>query len=312
MARAQGAREGLAVAFETVYGTSPTTGYRKLPFVSNALGESQDLLENELLGFGRDPLAPDIDSPNVAGDIVVPIDAEAFGVWLKATFGQPVTTGAGPYTHTFTTGGWTLPSLSVEKQNPEVPHFGMSAGVRLNQMNFAMQRSGFLTATLGLMGQSETLDVETGAGSPTAYDLIRFVQRHGSISRNGSPMGNVVSSELTYSNNLDMVEVVGNGGLIAGLDPSIASMRGTFVIRFDNQALLTQAINGSSCALVYGMSRPTGESLTVTLPRVFLPRPRIETSGPAGVQATFDWQASQQANGAAMATIVLVNEVETY
>ena len=30
------------------------------------------------------------------GDVVVPIDAEAFGFWLKAAFGDPVTTGTGP------------------------------------------------------------------------------------------------------------------------------------------------------------------------------------------------------------------------
>ena len=30
------------------------------------------------------------------GDVVVPIDAEAFGFWLKAAFGALITTGPGP------------------------------------------------------------------------------------------------------------------------------------------------------------------------------------------------------------------------
>ena len=34
MARAHGARAQMALAFETVYGTSPASGYRTVPFAS--------------------------------------------------------------------------------------------------------------------------------------------------------------------------------------------------------------------------------------------------------------------------------------
>ena len=45
---------------------------------------------SELLGYGRDPLAPIKDAVTADGDVVVPIDAEAFGFWLKAAFGEPI------------------------------------------------------------------------------------------------------------------------------------------------------------------------------------------------------------------------------
>lgn len=61
-----------------------------MPF---ARGSEQPLLESELLGQGRDPLAPIKDAVTADGDVVIPIDVEAFGFWLKAAFGQPVTTG---------------------------------------------------------------------------------------------------------------------------------------------------------------------------------------------------------------------------
>ena len=93
MARAQGARSQLAAAFETVYGTAPSSGFTKLPFASITLGSAQPLLASELLGYGRDPLAPIKDAVTTDGDIVVPIDAEAWGFWLKGAFGEPVTTG---------------------------------------------------------------------------------------------------------------------------------------------------------------------------------------------------------------------------
>ena len=56
MARAQGARAQMALAYETVYGTPPVSGFRLMPFARTTLGSEQPLLESELLGYGRDPL----------------------------------------------------------------------------------------------------------------------------------------------------------------------------------------------------------------------------------------------------------------
>ena len=52
MARAHGARALMALAFETVYGTAPATGYRTVPFASTTLGSEQPLIASELLGQG--------------------------------------------------------------------------------------------------------------------------------------------------------------------------------------------------------------------------------------------------------------------
>ena len=48
----------MALAYETVYGTPPVSGFKLMPFARATLGAEQPLLESELLGYGRDPLAP--------------------------------------------------------------------------------------------------------------------------------------------------------------------------------------------------------------------------------------------------------------
>ena len=312
MARAQGARAQMALAFETVYGTPPVGGYTKMPFASTTLGAEQPLLNSELLGYGRDPLAPIKDAVTADGEVVVPIDAEAFGFWLKAAFGEPVTTGTGPWTHEFRTGAWTLPSLSIETGMPEVPRHAVYSGCVLDELSWQMQRSGLLTATTRLVAQGETVSTVSSAGTPAPIDLKRFGHFNGSITRNGAALGNVVSAQISYANNLDRIETIRADGRIDGADPSIAALTGSIEVRFADSTLVTQAIDGEACALEFSYALPSGESFSFTVHAVYLPRPRIEISGPQGVQATFDWQAARDSVVGRMCTATLVNDVETY
>ncbi len=312
MARAQGARAQMALAFETTYGTPPVGGFTRMPFASTSLGAEQPLLNSELLGYGRDPLAPIKDAVTADGDVVVPLDAEAFGFWLKAGFGDPTTTGTGPWTHEFQSGAWTLPSMSIETGMPEIPRYAMYSGCVLDQITWQMQRSGLLTATARLVAQGETVATTTSAGTPADIALKRFGHFNGAITRNGSALGNVVSADITYANNLDRIETIRSDGRIDGADPSIAALTGSIEVRFADQTLVTQAISGDPCALEFAWVLPSGESFTFTVHAVYLPRPRIEISGPQGVQASFDWQAARDSTVGRMCTATLVNDVETY
>ena len=158
------------------------------------------------------------------------IRPEAFGFWLKAAFGAPTTTGAeAPYSHEFQSGSWTLPSMSTETGMPEVPRYAMYSGCVLDQIIWQMQRSGLLTATARLVAQGETVGTTTSAGAPAALDLKRFGHFNGAITRNGTALGNVVSAETTYANNLDRIETIRSDGRIE--------------VRFADQTLVTRLRN---------------------------------------------------------------------
>jgi len=303
----------MALAFETTYGTPPASGFTRMPFASATLGAEQPLLNSELLGYGRDPLAPIKDALTADGNIVVPIDAEAFGFWLKAAFGQPITTGtAAPYSHEFRSGGWVLPSMSIETGMPEVPRFAMYSGCVLDTLSWQMQRSGLLTATASLVAQGEAIATTSAAGTLAEIELQRFGHFNGAITRNGQPLGNIVSAEITYANTLDRIETIRSDGRIDGADPGMAALTGRIEVRFADQLLVNQAINGEPCAMTFAYVLPSGESLTMVAHAVYLPRPRIEISGPQGVQASFDWQAAKDPGTGRMCTVTLVNERETY
>ncbi len=312
MARAQGARAQMALGFETTYGTPPVSGFTRMPFASTTLGSEQPLLTSELLGYGRDPLAPVKDAVTADGDVVVPIDAEAFGFWLKAAFGQPITTGVGPYSHEFRSGSWTLPSMSIETGMPEVPRYAMYSGCVLDQISWQMNRSGLLTATARLIAQGETIAAVSAAGTPAEPELTRFGHFNGAISRDGVALGNVVSAEVTYANSLDRIETIRADGKINGADPGLAALTGRIEVRFADSTLVAQAQTGDPCEIAFAYTLPTGEGFSFTAHAVYLPRPRIEISGPQGVQASFDWQGARAETTGRMCTAILVNNRETY
>jgi hypothetical protein len=264
------------------------------------------------LGQGRDPLAPIKDAVTADGDVVVPMDVENFGLWLKAAFGQPTTTGTTPKTHTFQSGNWSLPSLAIETGMPEVPRYAMYTGCVCDQLSWQMSRSGLLTATARLVAQGESAAAASASGTTTALGLQRFGHFNGSITRNGSPLGNIISAEVTYSNGLDRIETIRADGKIEGADPGMAALTGRMEVRFADTALITQALDGTPCELVFGYSLGASASFTFTAHAVYLPRPRIEIPGPQGIQATFEWQAAKATSPSRMCTAVLVNSVTSY
>lgn len=309
MARALGAQAQMALAFETSYGKPPGSGYTKIPFVSTTLGAERPLIDNDLIGRGRDPSPPTLDVITSDGDVVAPIDTAVFPLWLKSAFGAPTTTGKGPYAHEFHSGAAKLPSLSIEVGLPEVPYYGLYSGCVADKINWRMERSGQLTATVGLVAQGEAVKDKSQTGSPASPAAgKRFGHFNGSISRNGASLGNVVSADLTYANNLERVETIRSDGKIEGVDPGVAALTGSIEVRFADQVLLQQASKHEPCVLEFGYSLPSGESLKVTAHSVYLPVPRREISGPGGVQATFDWQAAQDKTLGRMCTIILIND----
>jgi hypothetical protein len=313
MARARGANAVMAAAFETVYGTAPAAGYFKLPFVSSALGDEQNLIASDLLGYGREPLPPSRDVVTNEGDVVVPVDLRNFGHWLKLLLGVPTTVdNAGVYTHTFVSGALALPSMAIEIGMPEVPSYGMNVGVRANALKIQLQRSGLLNATMSLIAQGETRATVSAAGTPAEATIERFSQFMGEVKRNGTALGHIVSAELTYSNNLDKVEVLRPDGRIEDADPAMVAVTGTVNVRFADTVLLDQATSGDPCELSFGWAIDADRSLLFTIHSAFLPKPKTPIQGPGGIQAAFAWQAAKDLGLGKTMTAALVNDVTAY
>ena len=87
MARAYGSSAHLLMKRETAYGQAATGNYIRMPFNRCNIGSEQGLIDDPVLGQGRDPLAPLQDVINDEGDIVVPADSRYLGLWLTGLLG---------------------------------------------------------------------------------------------------------------------------------------------------------------------------------------------------------------------------------
>jgi len=171
MARAYGSSADLLMKRETAYGQAATGDYVRLPFNRCNLGSEQGLIDDAVLGQGRDPLAPLQDVINDEGDIVVPADPRHLGLWLTGLFGDPDTTDNldGSWDHEFASGGDDLPSYTLEVGMPKVPAFFLHAGVTLNSIALEFTRSGPAAATINAIAKGETRSPPCRGIPPTGH-----------------------------------------------------------------------------------------------------------------------------------------------
>lgn len=108
-ARARGANVQAAVAFASSYGAVPGSGFYAIHGGDlGDLGDKQGLIEDDLLGAGREPNQATDDVITNGTNMTVPVDARLLGLWLKLHFGAPVTTQG-----VAATGSIALPSNPV-------------------------------------------------------------------------------------------------------------------------------------------------------------------------------------------------------
>ena len=127
MARAYGSSAMLLLKRETAYGQAAAGDYIRIPFNRCTLGSEQGLIDDPVLGQGRDPYVPLQDAIMDEGEIVVPVDPRYIGLWLTGLLGPPTTDDDGGtppvYTHEFASGKDSLPSYTIEVGHPQVPAY---------------------------------------------------------------------------------------------------------------------------------------------------------------------------------------------
>ncbi len=250
------------------------------------------------------------DTVGAAGNAYTLASGNVNGVVSGATL------SGGGYTHVYTSGAAVLPSFTAEVGHLNVPAYGVNTGCMLESMALDFQRKGGAKATLKVMAQGEVINTTSGGGTPTTRNYKPFSQFNGSILRNGVALANITGAKMTYANGLQAVPNIRPDALIDAIDPTSITATGSIDLRFADMTLLGDAINGNAIELQLQYQFPgldgNNFSLNWTFHSVYLPKPKLQISGPGGVQAAINWQAAYNDSLQKSVTVTLKNDVSAY
>jgi hypothetical protein len=311
---AQGSSARLAIKQQAAVGTAATGNYQLVPVVSYSLPQIEPFLDNDLAGTGRDSPALARGATTVEGSASVPVDDAAFGHWLSMLLGPPVTTGAGPYVHTFTSGKDVVSYYTIEHQQPDVtpPIYLQAVDVVVNTLTLSITPAGFANCELGLLARSNAASGVSGAGTPVAYDGLRFLQQQNALERNGTDIAKAVEGSIRFTNNITVDRYIGEGGLPGDFALGLTDVNGDIAVRLNDLVLYGDATSKTAVELGLNYTRDANRSILFLMENVELSEQGTSLEGPAGVRARFNFKGFKTAAEPQSMTVVLTNNIASY
>ena len=304
----------LMLDFETAFGTNPTTAAGKImPFNSLELVGSQNLIDPATITGTRNPVEPGKGNLSVSGSLTVPMGLKDIGWWLKGMFGAPTTTGTTNYTHKYKVQN-TQPSLVVQKGFTDLGKYMLYNGVKIGTFKLGFGGDAELTASMDLVGATETIGTSTYDAAATSVQLQRLNNFQASIKEGGVSVANILSGEIDLDFGLDSTQyVIGKNGTLGDIPEGIIKVSGNIKALFTDTTLLEKGINNTESSLEVAFTIDANNSLTFSIPELIYERKTPPISGPSGVVVELNWKGYYTDGADASAMVVtLKNSVATY
>jgi len=153
-----GKQGSLYIRDEDEFGKSYTTGFRKVPFNSLSLSESQNTVKSEEIVSGKEPSRPGKGNLELTGSVEMYLRSEAIYPWFKPLFGSVSTVAAGAlHKHTFTNTEGCSDSIQLDLQYKGEGVSYKNKGVKVNSMSFNLVEEGDAKVSMDLIGSRQKL-----------------------------------------------------------------------------------------------------------------------------------------------------------
>ena len=314
----QGVYTQSLMAFEDAFGKDPADLSSRailLPFNSNALTASQNSTAPGTITGRRDPVEPIYGNIDVAGQVVVPVDATSFGWWLTAAFGEPTTedrTVEGTYKHVFKPSK-RQPSLIMEKAFPDIGVYTKYNGCKVSTLEITTGGDGELVANIDMMGANETINKATISTTPKTPVMDRFNNFMASFKLNDELAAVCTEVSMNMNFNLDGdTYAIGGKGFRTALNEGILELSGSMTAFFTDSKFIEYAEDSTtiSAELIF----ETGDfKLSFLYPEMKLARNTPPIDGPTGISQQLDYNAFYKSNDQNSSVIVtLINKTASY
>ena len=303
---------------ETTYGTLPSGNWLRVPLVSLEPGVSQPWERLDIIGLagGRDEPAPLRGLLTVEPRVEVPVDLVNAGHWLRLLFGAPATTGTTDRTHVFSSGGATLPSISMQHGNSQISAnpFMRLTGLRANSLEMTFRFGEALqTMQIGMIGLNASRAAATASGTPTTAAFTPFTGAVGTVTRAGSALARITGGTLRFSNGLETLREANRASAaITEAAPGVTEVSGSIDVRMDTDTILADSEGVAPVKLAFGYSISATQSLEFLVEAAYLERTMPGVRGRAGVQATFSFRGAFDGTATRALTVTLRNQQAAY
>lgn len=310
MALKSGMNSSFGVATEASFAAyqAPT---RWVPHVKAPLDHVIDRLESEGIMAGRRVLDADQWSPGNIG-VKLPVQLELYdrsmGLFFTHMFGSVVTTGSGPYNHTFTPGDLTGKSftgqLGVPNTTDGTVHPFSLLGCKVDEWELGLEAGKTATLSLDLVAKSVTTAQALAAVSYATGIGIGMTFVGAAVTVAGSPY-KTEKVTLKGNNGLNTDRrFIGDQTIDEPLEAKLREYTGTISSELFDLTAYTRFVNGTTAALVLSLAKGTATSTTTMLVRYDGDAPKLD--GPDVVKNELPFKAIGDTDAAAI-TSVLVN-----
>lgn len=317
--RATGADMDVLTQDESVYGTAPAGNWRRSRVTRWMGGGEKPLGYEPELGLGPEAQDPYYDPLTLDFTVGIHARMREVGMWLKRLFGPPITSGADPYTHVFSSGA-EIPSFSSEEGHTKLTtaRYFLRTGCKLGTMGIELSRSGPLAIELTGSGQNVSKANSSVGGTPVVYADVnnhklfnnRLLLRKDSVN-----LGYATGGRIDFSNNVEKVETIGRGdGLIQGVDEGERTAQGVVNFRLTSDLAFFDAGMATEAPFVLSFAWTTpfnaAWKLDLQFNRCFGQWTQPPAEGPGGIEGAFTWRSAKGSSNVMIAT--LINDISTY
>lgn len=313
MAQQKGVNAEILLGFETTFKTVATDGF-VLPINSFGVKGSQPLNTPMTLTGTRNPVQPFSGNRDVSGSIVIPADSVAMWYWLKAMFGDPATSGTGPYVHEFKVGD-TMPSISLEAafEDLAVNKYMRYTGNKIGRWSMDVGGDGELVSNVDVVGSVDSIESSAFDAAPTDVTLARVENFEAALTEGGSSLSNATSVSFAIDFGLDTGQyVVGDSGTRGSLPEGIVGVSGNVKTLFEDDSLLTKAINGTESSLKITVTASASSILEIEMQELQYERNSPDVPGPQGLLVDLNFQGYYADGSEASAVVARVTNSDAH
>jgi hypothetical protein len=313
MAQAQGSKGRIGFLKEATWGTTPSVSagdVKIIPFASETLSATRAKEDNPHITSSRNFGVPVSGRSEAGGDITFMLNPLAHAWILRGLLGAPVTTGAGPYVHTFKVPA-ALPSYSIEKGFTDIAQYLVYTGMTLSKLSLKVKDSGFVESTATFMGKARTASGTALDSAPTTYvdNPFALAAANIALTEGGGALAIGTEISLDIDNMLDGDNfTIASQGARGGINAGKCKVSGTLTAFFSDLTLFNKAKNSTESAIVITLQHGTGagsagnEKLVITIPEIVYSEadPQIGDSGGVLVALPFTAYYADNANATSL------------